>query len=62
MRATYELIAKITGELAERASVTVNLQTTHEWIAIQQVVLEFVARERRKEFSRRLLLLDGGKK
>lgn len=59
-RANFELLARITGELDERAQVTVNLETTQEWIQIRQVVLEFIPPARREEFARRLELLDGG--
>jgi hypothetical protein len=62
-RANFELLARVTGELDERAQVVVNLQQTTEWLQVQTVVLKFV-HERlgpkdREELSRRLRLLDG---
>jgi len=60
-----ELQAKISGELDMRPEVTVNLQTTQEFIAAQTVILKFVEEKLgprdRQELSRRLVLLDGGK-
>jgi len=57
-----ELVAKLRGELDERPQVTVNLQTTQEWIRIQTVVLRFVderlSAEDAVELSRRLRVLD----
>jgi len=32
----------VTGELDERPQVTINIQQTQEWLAIQQVVLDFI--------------------
>jgi len=60
-----ELQAKISGELDTRPEVTVNLQTTQEFIAAQTVIVRFVeerlGQKDRHELSRRLELLDGGK-
>lgn len=64
-RANYELLARITGELDERAQVTVNLMASQEFVAAQTVILGFVEErlgvKDRQELSRRLKLLDGGK-
>ncbi|HXN01426.1 MAG TPA: hypothetical protein VN973_05995 [Candidatus Dormibacteraeota bacterium] len=64
-RANFELLARVTGELDERAQVTVNLQSTQEWIRIQTVVVKFVTERLSEkdaaELSRRLKVLDGGR-
>jgi len=54
------LLAKLSGELSERPQMTVNLQSSQEWITVRSVVIEFVPPERRQELSKRLELLEGG--
>jgi hypothetical protein len=65
IRATVELIARVTGELDERPQVTVNLQQTAEWIQVQAVVVKFVDEKlgpkEAAELSRRLRVLDGAR-
>jgi hypothetical protein len=60
-----ELQAKISGELDSRPEVTVNIQTSQEFLAAQTVIVRFVEErlgaKDRQELSRRLELLDGGK-
>lgn len=44
LRATVELLAKLTGELDERPQVNVlNVSSSPEWLAIQQAMLESLA-------------------
>jgi hypothetical protein len=66
LRGWTELKAKLTGELDERAQVVVNLQETAEWIQVQAVVVKFVderlSAEDATELSRRLKVLDGGRR
>ena len=44
LRGLVELLAKITGELDERPSVTVNLTASPEWQHLQGVILAALAR------------------
>jgi hypothetical protein len=62
-RANYELLAKITGELDERAQVTVNLKTTQEWIELRAVIFEVIHPypEVERRLVKRLRLLEGGR-
>ncbi len=64
-REALVLLARLRGELDERAQVTVNLQQSAEWIQVQAVVLKFVdeklGAKDAAELSRRLKVLDGGR-
>ena len=55
--------ARVTGELDERQQVTVNLQTTQEWIQIRTVILEVLASypALRPEIGRRFVVLGSAK-
>ncbi len=61
-RQNLELRARITGELDERPQVTVNLQTTQEWIAIRTTIFEVLEPfpELAAILGERLQLLEGG--
>lgn len=43
LRATLELLGKVTGELDSRPVVVVNLQTTPEWLRLQTSITESLA-------------------
>lgn len=62
LRDLTQLRAKATGELDERPTTVINLQSTEEWIQIRSVILEVLAPhpELRQQLAHRLQVLEGG--
>jgi hypothetical protein len=60
LRATIELLAKITGELDERPTTVINLLTTEAWIQARQAIVEALAPypEARLAVANRLQLIE----
>ncbi len=62
LRGLLELLGKATGELATTPTVTVNLQTAPEWLAMRAVILSALIAypEARNAVAGRLLELEAG--
>lgn len=61
IRATLELLAKITGELDERPQTVINVLNTDQWLLARRAVVEALAPypEARLAVASRLMLLEG---
>jgi len=58
LRGIVELLGKVTGELDDRPSTTINLLVSPEWLAVRKAILEVLGPEARALVAERLEALE----